>query len=128
MIVCASQTGKNAARLVFCLLGLFILLYSTACVIPTAPTLEIQSGGEQAPSAEEGFCGPVPHLPHMHARRFRWGALVALVVFCCCPCCSLDTTLGDEPRDCILNRRKPRWMIERELELAEQSEMGTGAR
>ena len=100
------KNWKNALRLVCAIGGLTTLLYSSICVVDRAAGLEIRSGGG-APAG--GFCGPLPHVPRIHASQVRRAALFVLFVFCCCPCCSLDLQLNADPRDCILNRRKPRW-------------------
>ena len=78
--------------------------------LPMEMSLEIQSGSGESSTSTPGFCGPVPHVPRIHAAQVRRAALCVLFVFCCCPCCSLDMQLNSDPRDCIINRRKPRWM------------------
>ena len=118
---CVPQTPKNVLRLGCLALAIGLLLWMQGCAVERLDdVLQIDvgsspsgGGADHAADTTGGRCARAAALS-IGAHHVRWGAGALFVLFCCCPCCSLDTAIGESTHNCILNRRKPRWIEERD--------------
>lgn len=130
--LCAYPT--NIPKIAFLLCPVLLLFWASSCTQFIETEDDSAAGfsdfreekvGAPEPAGDETICHRLSRLG-IDGNHMRWIALLLVIVWLCCPFCSLTTDV-DPDRQCLLGS-KPRWVVEEEEEMREMTtDVGSSA-